>query len=191
MCFGTHVETDFVEAPSQMLENWVWHPETLRYLSCHFVTGDPLPHSLIDKIIRSQRANAAAVNLRQLVLAIFDQEIHCAPGPINTEKLFAKIMKDIMGIDAIPGTNMPANFSHLCVGYSGRYYSYLWSEVFSMDMFKSTFMTYGVFNREIGSHYRRCILEPGGSLNAIDMLRNFLGRDPSTAAFLESKGLPF
>jgi len=186
--FGTRVETDFVEAPSQMLENWAWEKEPLQRMSSHYETNVPLPDDLIDRLSHSQKACAGALNLRQLVLAQFDQEIHLN-GHCNTKEIYAKVLKEIMGLDAIPGTNMPANFNHLCVGYSGRYYSYLWSEVYSMDMYKTVFQPNGILNPDIGKKYRECILEPGGSVDAMTMLINFLGREPRNDSFLESKGL--
>ncbi|CAG7724695.1 unnamed protein product [Allacma fusca] len=133
LLFGTRVETDFLEAPSQMLENWVWEREPLRRMSLHYETKTPLPDDIIDKLAASQVANAGGLNLRQIVLATFDQRVHLQ-GRSDTQAVYAQTLQEIMGLDAIPGTNMPANFNHLCIGYSGRYYSYLWSEVFSMDI---------------------------------------------------------
>ncbi|MEQ2173024.1 Thimet oligopeptidase, partial [Goodea atripinnis] len=145
MFSGTHVERDFVEAPSQMLENWVWEKEPLQRMSKHYKTRKPIPEELLDKLIKSRLANT--------------------------------------------GTNMPATFGHLAGGYDAQYYGYLWSEVFSMDMFYARFKQEGIMNPQVGLDYRKFILQPGGSQDASEMLRKFLGREPKQEAFLLSKGL--
>uniref|UniRef100_A0A672LNF6 Thimet oligopeptidase-like n=1 Tax=Sinocyclocheilus grahami TaxID=75366 RepID=A0A672LNF6_SINGR len=152
---GTQVETDFVEVPSQMLENWVWEKEPLRRMSRHYKDGSPIPDCLLDKLIASRVANTGLMNLRQIVLS----------------------------------TNMTASFSHLAGGYDGQYYSYLWSEVYSMDIFFSRFKKEGILNPKVGREYRRVVLEAGGSVDGMDMLKTFLGREPCQDAFFQCKGL--
>ncbi|XP_045134136.1 thimet oligopeptidase-like [Portunus trituberculatus] len=188
MFAGTHVERDFLEAPSQMLENWVWEKEPLTLMSGHYETSKTLPDEIVDKLAKSRKANAGGFNLRQIILGTFDQTIHTR-GDADTKALFTQTYKDIMDIEPIPNTNMPANFGHLAGGYDAQYYGYLWSEVFSMDMYDSCFKKQGILNPDIGAKYRQSILQPGGSKDAHDLLRDFLGRDPTPDAFLRSKGL--
>jgi len=186
--FGTHVERDFVEAPSQMLENWVWEEESLRLMSRHYKDGTPLPKEMLAKLVASKNANAGGFNLRQIYLATFDQRLHTMKGKVDTAQMVKETFKEIIGIDTIEGTNFAAIFGHL-VGYDAQYYGYMWSDVYSSDMFATRFAKEGVLNQKTGLDYRNLILKPGGSLDGFDLLRNFLGREPNEEAFLRSKGL--
>ncbi len=121
---GTKVERDFVEAPSQMLENWCWEEETLKIMSGHYLDHSDIPVDILNKLVESRVANAGAFNLRQIILSTFDQRIHTT-GQADTTQVFADTYKEILGIDTVPGTNMPANFGHMAGGYDAQYYGYL------------------------------------------------------------------
>jgi len=183
---GTNVERDFVEAPSQMLENWIWEKEALKRISHHYQDNSKMPDNIIEALIKSRNANTGVFNLRQILLAMFDITIH-TQEKANTSDIYSELSTKILGITPPKDTNMPASFGHMC-GYDSRYYGYMWSEVFSMDMF-TLFKRDGIFNQKVGLQYRNQILKPGGSIDASDIIRNFLGREPNDNAFLIAKGL--
>jgi len=188
MFSGTRVERDFVEAPSQMLENWCWETESLQRMSKHYKDGSAIPAEMLEKLIKSRNANAGLFNLRQLLLGTFDQRIHTS-AKADTAAVFSQTSQEILKIGQTPGTNMSPSLGHFACGPHAQYYGYMWSEVYSMDMFHSRFKKEGIFNKKAGKDYRECILKPGGSIDALDMLRKFLGREPTQDAFLLSKGL--
>jgi len=183
---GTNVERDFVEAPSQMLENWIWEKEALKRISHHYQDNSKMPDNIIEALIKSRNANTGVFNLRQILLAMFDITIH-TQEKANTSDIYSELSTKILGITPPKDTNLPASFGHMC-GYDSRYYGYMWSEVFSMDMF-TLFKRDGIFNQKVGLQYRNQILKPGGSIDASDIIRNFLGREPNDNAFLIAKGL--
>lgn len=194
---GTHVERDFVEAPSQMLENWCWEADVLAELSAHYkkidsVTGKPerIPTDLCNKLVATKNVNAGLMNLRQIFFAKFDMQMHTAPADhLDSSQLYDDLRKNIALIPNAPDTFPAATFGHVMGGYDAGYYGYLWSQVFSADMFYSRFKKEGVQNADVGRDYRKHILQPGGSVDGGDMLQNFLGRKPSSDAFLTSIGL--
>ena len=184
---GTEVETDFVECPSQMLENWCWEKPVLKRLSKHVSSGEPLSDDLIDSLAKSRNANEGIAAQRQLAFAIFDQQLHSGEKRDITE-LFFEVYSRVTGVTPTAGTSMPASFGHLC-GYDASYYSYLWAEVFSADLYVSKFANGRLFSKEAGREYRHKVLGPGGSVDAEDILRDFLGREPNMDAFFQLKGM--
>ncbi|HCR52299.1 TPA: hypothetical protein DIV48_01455 [Candidatus Kaiserbacteria bacterium] len=184
---GFNVAWDFAEAPSQMLENWVWDPQMLKRLSKHYKTGRPLPTDLIKRIIKA-RPFGEAWNVRgQLVLASLDMIVH-TKGSKDPVALYAKLSREMIGIAPPRRQLMLAGFGHIAHGYDAGYYGYLWSRVYAEDMF-SRFAKEGVLNPKTGRDYRRWILEKGSSQEEIDLVRGFLGRKPNNKAFLRSIGV--
>jgi len=184
---GSATARDFVEAPSQMLENWVWDGTVLQTLSGHYLDhSKKLPNELLGKMLAAKNVNSGLVNLRQLLFGSVDQLYHGAP-PSDTTAAYARLAADISMIPTSPGTHPEASFGHL-MGYDAGYYGYLWSKVYAEDMF-SRFKTEGVLNPVLGKRYRVEILEKGSSRDEMESLKAFLGREPNEDAFLESIGL--
>ncbi|MGE0529171.1 MAG: M3 family metallopeptidase [Bdellovibrionales bacterium] len=185
---GTGVKRDFVEAPSQMLENWVWQPEIIEKLSGHYLNpSEKLPRELLEKLVRIKDFQPARMWNRQLTLALYDFKINTQQGPIDSVQIYNDLFREQNEIEPLAGTRMPASFGHLMAGYDAGYYSYLWSKVYAQDMF-TEFQKHGFTNAEVGARYRKHILEPGDSEDPEVLVRRFLGREPNQEAFLQSIG---
>ncbi|MCB0403411.1 MAG: Zn-dependent oligopeptidase [Bdellovibrionales bacterium] len=185
---GTRVKRDFVEAPSQMLENWVWNKASLSKLSGHYLRpSETLPDELLDSLLKAKLADAGILYLRQLFFGMLDMTYHTSAS-VNSTAIYEKLQKEIMLIAMPPGTQPQASFGHLMGGYDAGYYGYLWSEVFAQDMF-TRFENEGLLNPATGADYRHWILEKGGTQDPSDLIRGFLGREPNNLAFLRSLGL--
>ena len=133
--YGTNVEGDFVEAPSQMLENWVWQEESLRLMSSHFKTKEQIPTEVLSKLVASQNSFAGAKALRRIFFATYDQMLHTR-GEADSAAIAKDLYKELFDIDRIEGGNFGATFDHLA-HLEALNYGYLWSEVFSQDMFET------------------------------------------------------
>lgn len=185
---GSSVKRDFVEAPSQMLENWVWQKNILKEMSAHYTdTSKKLPDDLIARLQKAQLFNSGLTYSRQLVFGFFDMNIHTHPE-VDVTAEYNKIYKDLIGLEALEGTHFPATFGHMMGGYSAGYYGYLWSKVFAEDMF-SVFQKAGVLNAEVGARYRHFILEQGNMKDPLELTSSFLKRKPNNKAFFKSLGL--
>ncbi|HSW42382.1 MAG TPA: M3 family metallopeptidase [Patescibacteria group bacterium] len=184
---GANTEWDFVEAPSQILEHWAWQADVLARFARHHVTGEPIPRALVDRLVASRDLDVALTTLRQCYLGLVDLELH---GPEATRDIGA-VDRGAFAVWGLPyhdGTLYPCQFGHLMGGYDAGYYGYLWSKVYGDDMF-SRFEAEGSTSPTVGADYRREILEPNGTRDGMELLRAFLGRDPSPATFLRRLGI--
>lgn len=184
---GTGTPRDFVEAPSQMLENWVWNPESLAMLSGHYKTGEKLPKDMLDKLLAIKNVANGYINMRQLFMATMDLDYHTNP-PVSSTVSWNEKMKQMLKIEPLDTVYPQASFGHIMSGYDVGYYGYMWSLVYAEDMF-SVFEKEGVLNPRTGMSYRKKILEPSGSQLVANSIKNFLGRDPNQEAFLKSLGI--
>ncbi len=183
---GMNVKRDFVEAPSQMLENWVWEKSILKILTSHYQTSAPMPDELIDQLIRTRFVNKAIQYTRQIFLSSIDMAYHTLQSTANLDvnALYQRYFHKIYLLKALPTTRSEAAFGHLMAGYEAGYYGYLWSEVYAADMF-TRFQKEGLLNSKTGRDYRQTVLEKGGSEDPMELLTQFLGRRPNSKAFLE------
>ncbi|MDE0165439.1 MAG: M3 family metallopeptidase [Bryobacterales bacterium] len=191
---GTNVAWDFVELPSQIMENWCWERDALDLFARHYETGEPIPTDLFQKMKRARNFRVANAQMRQLSFGTVDLALHRDYDPQKNGDVM-KYAFDIMhsfAPTALPSEHaMIASFSHLFaspVGYGAGYYSYKWSEVLDADAF-SRFANEGIFSQEVGMQFRERILARGDSEDPAQLFRDFMGRDPDADALLHRQGL--
>lgn len=185
--FGT--KGDFVEAPSQFLENWCWEYDALKLFAKHYKTGEVLPQALFNKMKQTQLVNSGSASIRQVYLGVtdFTYEDHYEE---SVKKGLVEVSKEKFELTQLPfaeGTHYICSFGHLN-SYGANYYGYLWSKVYAQDMF-SVFQKNGVMDQATGIRYRKEVLEKGSSDNEKTLVENFLGRKPDSKAFLQSLGV--
>lgn len=184
---GFDTEWDFVEAPSQIMENWIWNVEVLRRFARHHETNEPIPTDLVESLVAVRDHNIGLKLLRQVYYGALDLDFHTS-GPTPD---LAAIDRSTHRFTLLPiheDTFFAAGFGHLMGAYDAGYYGYLWSMVYGDDMF-SVFEEEGVLSPQVGAEYRKEILAAGAARDAIDHLRAFLGREPTTDAFMKKIGL--
>ena len=188
---GTSVSRDFVELPSQIMENWAFEPEYLNSFAKHYQTGEPIPAELIEKIVAAKNYLAGYGQVRQLHFGYLDMAWHSltelpAEGTVEFEQ---KVLAPYAVMPSVEGSAFSCSFSHIFAGgYSAGYYSYKWAEVLEADAF-SLFKEKGIFNTEVSGSFRENILSKGGTEEASVLYRNFRGHDPEPQALMEKLGL--
>jgi thimet oligopeptidase len=187
---GTSVSRDFVEAPSQIFENWTWNYDAVTLFAKHYKTGETLPLELFEKMIAAKNVGSGLATIQQVYYGTIDFTLHDKYDPTGsktTTDVLKELQNEITLFPFLDGTHMQASFGHL-MGYAAGYYGYLWSRVYAQDMF-SVFEKNGVMDKETGLKYRDVILANGGSRDELGMVIEFLGREPNQDAFLKSIGL--
>lgn len=176
---GVATEWDFVEAPSQMLEEWAWDSQVLQTFAKHHETDEPIPAELVARMRAANEFGKGAQVRHQIFYAALSLAIHTADDPksIDFDKLTEELQSRYSMFDRVPDTHFYANFGHLN-GYSAMYYTYQWSLVIAKDLF-SAFEKPGIMDPETAHKYRDTILAPGGSKDASELIKDFLGRDYS------------
>lgn len=188
---GTGVSRDFVELPSQIMENWAFEPEYLNSFAKHYQTGEPIPAELIEKVVAAKNYLAGYSQVRQLHFGYLDMAWHSiaelpAEGTIEFEQ---KTLDPYAVMPSVEGAAFSCSFSHIFSGgYSAGYYSYKWAEVLEADAF-SLFKEKGIFNTEVSHSFRENILSKGGAEDEAVIYRNFRGHDPEPQALMEKLGL--
>lgn len=188
---GTNVVRDFVELPSQLMENWALEPEWLQTFARHWQTGEVIPQEYIDRIVAARNFLAGYAQVRQLQFGLTDMAWHSVTGapaedPIAFEQ---ETLRPTAVLPQVPGIVFSPSFNHIFSGgYAAGYYSYKWAEVLEADAF-AFFKEKGIFSREAAERFRRELLSKGGSVDADVLYRNFRGRDPEPDALLRKLGL--
>ena len=184
---GAQTEWDFVEAPSQIMEHWAWDPSVLARFAKHHVSGKPMPEDLLMQLTRARFVNVGLKTAMQAYYGQLDLALHAEPVTPDMDLAMRRTF-EVTGLPYPEGTFFLSGFGHLQGGYDAGYYGYLWANVIGDDMF-SRFASEGILSRSVGAEYRREILEPGGSRDADELVRAFLGREPSNAEFLRLRGM--
>ena len=189
---GIHgVEWDAVELPSQFMENWCYHEDTLRGFAHHWQTGEPLPDALLQKLLGSRVFQTGLMTMRQVEFSLFDLRLHRDYDPALGARVLQTLdaVREQVSVLRPPAFNrMPMSFSHIFAGgYAAGYYSYKWAEVLSADAFAA--FEESNFAAETGQRFRDTILANGGSREARELFREFRGRDPQVDALLRHNGL--
>lgn len=188
---GTSVSRDFVELPSQIMENWAAHPDVLRTYAKHYETGETIPEVLLDKMEAAGKFNQGFVTVEYLAASILDMDYHTLTDASNVEvNRFEKNSMDRIGlIDAIIPRYKSTYFQHIFSGgYSAGYYSYIWAEVLDKDAFNA-FLETSLFDQKVATSFRENILEKGGSEDEMTMYINFRGKEPTIEPLLKGRGL--
>lgn len=188
---GTHVYRDFVELPSQLMENWLTEKEFLDLWAVHYQTGEAIPAELVEKIIDSQNYLAAYLNLRQLSFGMTDMAWHTLTEPYTGDvvEFEVKSLEPTKLMPVVDGTCLGTAFGHIFSGgYAAGYYSYKWAEVLEADAF-SLFKEKGIFNREVSDSFRKNVLSKGGTEHPMKLYERFRGHKPATKALIDRMNL--
>ncbi len=188
---GTNVLRDFVELPSQLMENFAVEPEFLHTFAFHYETGEPLPDELIQRIRDSRNFHCGYACIRQLSFCMLDMAYHTIAKPLEDEifDFESKAWSRTQLLPAVPGTNMSVQFSHIMSGgYAAGYYSYKWAEVLDADAF-SLFLEKGIFDRETAQSFRKEVLSKGGTADPMQLYVNFRGKEPDIKALLKRNNI--
>lgn len=189
---GTSVARDFVELPSQIMENWCSQPEMLKLFAKHYQTGEVIPQELIDKLVASAQFNQGFVTVEYLAASFLDMDFHTLSETenVDVEKFEEESMNRIGLIDEIIPRYKSGYFNHIWSGgYSSGYYSYIWAEVLDADAFEYFIESGDLFNKEIAASFRENILSKGGTDEAMVLYKNFRGQEPSIEPLLKNRGL--
>ena len=187
------VPRDFVELPSQVMEHWVFEPEVLKVYAKHYQTGEVIPQELVDKIVKSSKYGQGFATVEYLAASLLDMDYHTLkeqlPG-MDIEAFEAEAMNKRGLIRQIPPRYRTTYFGHTMEGgYIAGYYSYIWAEVLDADAFEAYKETGDIFNLEVASKFRKYVLTPGGIDDAMDMYKNFRGKEPGIEPLLKNRGL--
>ena len=188
---GTSVYWDFVELPSQFMENYATEPEFLHTFARHYQTGEPLPQEYIDRIRRAHTFQAAYQCIRQVSFGLLDMACYTLqqPFPEDVKAFEEQAWESVRLMPQVEDTCMAVQFSHIMSGgYAAGYYSYKWAEVLDADAF-AMFREEGIFNEETARRFRTCILAPGGTVHPMELYLRFRGREPRIDALLQRDGL--
>ena len=189
---GTDTPRDFVEFPSQVMENWSMHPDVLKYYAKHYETGEVIPKVLVDKIQNASLFNQGFETLEYLAASYLDMDWHTITDPVEYDAI--KFENESMGRIGLIPEILPryrsSYFNHIFSGsYSSGYYSYIWAEVLDADAFNAFVQTGDVYNKDFAAKYRKYILASGGTDDSMELYKRFRGEDPSIEPLLKRRGL--